>query len=263
VNRRWLRVGVGATGLALIACFELSAPQSGVSAISPIETAWPSVVEGDRLRDSLGQITPLRVDAFDAAGNPIQNPEVHFIVLDRGLHVEAGAVVVGDSVRTTPARIVAQVRAGTAVLQTPEDSIDVVPRPDSIAPAADTTFTPKEFQLSAVTSDALTIKVMSRDPGGGAPRLVRSWIVRYEIVAEPSGVNGQRTALFTGAGTARVVRDTTDANGLANGRTITLQAERLASFQGDQIVDVRATVWRVGTGAGTSILIRVPFRPRP
>jgi hypothetical protein len=266
VNRRWLRAGAGASGLALIACIELSAPQSGLSAISPIETAWPSVVLGDRLRDSLGEIAPLRVEAFDADGKPIENPEIHFIVLDRGLHLETGAVVVGDSIRTTtPARVVAQVRVGTSVLQTPEDSIDIVPRPDSIAPAADTTFGAKEFQLSTlatVASDGLQIKVMSRDPGGGAPQPVRSWIVRYEIVAEPPGVNGQRTALFTGAGTARVVRDTTDANGLANGRTITLQPEQLTSFQGDQVVEVRATVWRVGAGAGTSILIRVPFRPR-
>lgn len=255
---------MGTAGLAVAGCFELSGPQSGLSAISPIETAWPSVVEGDQLRDSLGQVAPLRVEAFDADGNRIENPEIHFIVLDRGLHVDAGAVVVGDSVRTTPARIVAQVRAGTAVLQTPEDSIDVVHRPDSIAPAVDTTFKEKEFQLSTATatSDPLAIKVMSRDPAGGAPRAVRSWIVRYEIVAEPPGVNGQRTALFSDAGTARVVRDTTDANGLADGRTIALQSQLLTSFQGDQVVEVRATVWRVGAGTGTSILIRVPFRPQ-
>jgi hypothetical protein len=261
VSRRSLQAGVGAAGLALVACFELSAPQSGVASISPIETAWPSVVEGDRLRDSLGQIAPLRVDAFDAGGNPIPNPDIRFIVLDRGLHLEPGPVVVGDSIRTTPARVVAQVRAGGSVLQTPEDSIDIVPRPDSIAPAADTTFTPKEYGTSTVTSDSLAIKVLSRDPAGGAARPVRSWIVRYEIVAEPPGVNGQRTALFTGAGTARVVRDTTDADGLANGRRIALQAGLLTSFQEEKVVDVRATVWRVGAGEGTSILIRIPFRP--
>jgi hypothetical protein len=251
-----------AAGLLLLACFELSGPQSGVSAISPIEAAWPSVVKDDQLRDSLGQVAPLRVEAFDADGNLIENPEVHFIVLDRGLHIESGGIVVGDSIRTTPARVVAQVRVGGGVLQTPPDSIDVVPRPDSVAPAQDTTFTAKTFQEldpSPVTSDPVTVKVLSRNPTGGAPTPVRSWVVRYEILDDPDGVDGQPTARFTGAGTAPV-RDTTDANGVANGRTIVLQRALLLPREDDRyVVIVRATVWRVGIGGETSLTFTIPF----
>jgi hypothetical protein len=259
-----MAASVVAAGLLLLACFELSGPQSGVSSISPIDAAWPSVVKDDQLRDSLGQVAPLRVEVFDADGNLIENPEVHFIVLDRGLHVEPGGIVVGDSVRTTPARIVAQVRAGGTVLQTPPDSIDVVPRPDSIAPAQDTTLTAKTFpeiDPSPVTSDPLTVKVLSRNPIGGAPTPVRSWIVRYEILDDdPDGVNGQRTAFFTGAGDAKVVRDTTDANGVANGRTIVLQRALLVRREDARyVVIVRATVWRVGIGGETSLTFTIPF----
>src|SRR3712207_6856348 len=49
----------------------------------------------------------------------------------------------------------------------------------------------------------------------------RSWIVEYEIVTQPPGVNNQNTALFVGGG-ALVSLDTTDAAGVAS-RTISLQ----------------------------------------
>lgn len=263
MSRRWLPAGVLAAGVLVVACFELSGPRSGLSAISPIELAWPSVVLGDQLRDSLGMVAPLTVEAFDGDGEPIDAPEVHFIVLDRGLHVEPGGVVVGDSIRTSPAGVVAQVRVGNDVLQTPVANIDVVPLPDSIAPAQDTVFAVKNFpvtDLDPVTSDPLTVKVLSRNPAGGAPTSVRSWIVRYEILEpRPPGTSDPNTALFSGAGTARVVRDTTDENGLANGRTIALQRRLLPTGLGRHEVRVGVTVWRIGADAARSFVITVPF----
>lgn len=249
MTRRSFPSGVLAAGVVLISCVELSGPGSGLSAISPVVVAWPSVVINDQLRDSLGVVTPLRVDVFDGDGNQVTDGEVRFIALDTGLTIESDGVVVGTRIRTSAARVVAQVRRGGDVLQTPEVNIDVVPQPDSVSPANDTTFAARTFALTdpaAVTSDPLAVTVLSRATGVAGGVGVRSWIVRYDILAEPPGQDGQHTALFTGAGEARVAYDTTDGSGVAKDRTIAFQRSRLTTAVGRHDVTVRAIIRRIG-----------------
>ena len=260
MRRRWVAGSVLAGWVALVSCLELSGPGSGLSAISPIIVPWPSVVLGDQLRDSLGNVTPLRVHVFDGDGIQADDAEVRFIVLDTGLTVQSDGVVLGTTIRSTPARIVAQVRRGGDLLQTPEVGIDVVPLPDSVTPSGDTTFAPKTFPITdpaVVTSDPLVVAVLNRAARVG----VRSWIVRYEIVDEPDGVNGQRTALFTGVSdTTRVTYDTTDGGGLAKRRTVAFQRARLTTAQGRHDVVVVATIRRIGSNAETRTLtFTLPF----
>jgi hypothetical protein len=262
MSRRLFPAGVLTAGVALVACFELSGPRSGLSAISPISVGWPSVVVGDALRDSTGDTAALHVDAFDGDGAPLADAEVRFIALDTGLTVRPDGVVIGINLRQTPARVVAQVLHGDEILQTPEINIDVVPRPDSVAPSNDTTFREDTVPLTdpaPITSDPLTVTVLSKGVGTAAAVAVKSWIVRYEIIAEPAGVDGQRTALFSGAGKARVSLDTTDASGVAS-RTIVLQRALLAPGTGRQNVEVRATIRDAGNnGASKSITFILPF----
>ena len=253
-------------GVALVSCFELSGPQSGVSAVSRIIKAWPSVVVNDSLRDSLGRATALRIDVFDGDGNQVEDAEIRFIVLDTGLTVHADGFVVGTRIRTLPARVVAQVRRGGDLIQTPEDSIDVVPMPDSVLPNRDTTFAAKPFEVinpAVVTSDPLAVTILSRATGVASGVPVRSWIVRYEIPdgGEPVGQNDQHTALFTGAGEARVVYDTTDASGIASGRTIAFQRSRLVTARGTHSVTVHATIRRIGSNSAPprTITFTLPF----
>jgi hypothetical protein len=264
MSRRLLPAGMVAAGAALVACFELSSPPAGLSAISPIEAAWPSVVIGETLRDSTGAVVPLRVEAFDGDGNVVTDATVLFIALDRGLRVDPDGVVHGDSVRTSPVRVVAQVRRGGDVLQSPQLTLDVVPRPDSVSPAHRDTLDPKTFQLAdaaPVTSDPLTVTVLSRTAGGSAAAPVRSWIVRYEITGAPVGVNGQRTAFFTGRGSATVAIDTTDASGVANGLTIVFHQALLPTRFGLHHVEVQATVRERGSHlAGSPVNLVVPFQ---
>lgn len=263
MSRRWFPAGLLAAGAALISCVELSGPSSGLSAISPIIVAWPSVVVNDQLRDSLGAVAPLRVDVFDGEGNEVDDAEVRFIALDTGLTVGLDGIVVGTRIRTSPARVVAQVRRGGDVLQTPEVNVDVVPQPDSVSPTHDTTFAAKTFSITdpaAVTSDPLGVMVLSRGTGGGGAVGVRSWIVRYEILAQPPGQNGQPTALFTGAGEARVTYDTTDATGAAKDRTIAFQRSRLTTALGRHEVSVRAIIRRIGPNqTPDTVTFTLPF----
>jgi hypothetical protein len=249
--------------MVVVACFELSGPPANLLAISTIQFAWPSVVVGDVLRDAEGQEAPLRVEAFDSRGDPVTDATVSYIVLDRGLHVDAAGRVHGDSARDAPARIAAQVRRGADVLQTPEASLDVVPLPDSITPRPDTTFAAKPIPLTdpaPISSDPLDVKVLSKVGGtASAPKPVRSWIVEYEILTQPAGVGGQNTAIFTGGGAARTAVDTTDGAGVAT-RTISLQRALLVSSTGRQNVTVQATIRRIGVSGETrTVLFTLPF----
>jgi hypothetical protein len=252
-----LRGAAIVAGLAVVACFELSGPPGSLLGISAIRPAWPSVVVGDVLRDSEGAAAPLRVEAFDAEGEPVTDATVSYIVLDRGLHVDPDGLVHGDSARDSPARIVAQVRRGNDVLQTPEFGIDVVPRPDSVTPRGDTTFAAKPIPVTdsrPISSDPLNVGVFSN----AAAKAIRSWIVEFEILSQPAGVGGENTAVFAGAGAARTSVDTTDGTGVAS-RTITLQRELLQSTA-RQEVTVRATIRRIGASSQTrTVLFTLPF----
>lgn len=263
MSRRSLPAAALAVGVTVVACFEISGPATGLSAISTIRPAWPAVVVGDALRDSEGDTAALLVEAYGGDGEPVTDAEVRFIPLDRGLHVTTAGVVIGDSIRNS-ARIIAQVSRGGDVLQTPEISIDVVPLPDSVAPtAAETTFTAKPIPVAdpdPIQSDSLKVKVMHKGTAGSAPAPVKSWIVQYEILAPlPPGVGGQRTVLFVGD-TGMVVSDTTDASGVAT-RRIALQRALLMRVD-PYTIDVRATIRRIGTANETrTVLFRVPFVP--
>jgi hypothetical protein len=258
----WAAVLSGAA--LLVACFELSGPTAGLSSISALEVGWPSVVHQDVLRDSTGAIAPLRVEAFDGDGNLVTDGTVTFIALDRGLHVDANGIVHGDSVRTAPVRVVAQVARGGDVIQTPEARIDVVPLPDSLMPASPHTLAEKTFGFTPtdITSDSLEVTLRNRALAATDPQNsgVRSWVIRYEIVAEPPGLNGQRTAFFTGAGTARVTYDTTQASGVANHRRVVLRQTALADRNAPLEVRVIASIRGV---PGSPVTFVVPYRAVP
>ncbi|MDQ3996188.1 MAG: hypothetical protein M3303_04135 [Gemmatimonadota bacterium] len=271
MSRRLFPAGALVAGVALVACFELSGAPSGLSSISRLELAWPAVVVGDSLRDSTGAAAPLRVEAFDADGRLVTDAQVTFIALDTGLRVTAAGFVLGERPRTAPAKIVAQVQRGGDVLQTPEIDVDVVPRPDTVFPAADT-LDVKVYTLAGIadtswiTSDTVNVTVSNRsrlvtDPGTAG---VRSWIVRYEITDAPMGVDNAATAFFAGAGNPGVAVDTTDANGVAGRRvilrTIVLPAESKVSTHE---VEVTVTVRERGQNVpGSPIQVIVPFEIR-
>ena len=271
MRRQGLPAAALAGGVALVACFEISAPAEGLSSISQIQVPWPAVVVGDAMRDSTGATAPLVVEAFGASGEPVTDAQTVFIVLDRGLHVTSAGVVMGDSARTAPARVVAQVSRGGDVLQTPDVSIDVVPLPDSIAPAqAETTFASKPIPVADpadIRSDSLSVKVIHRGTGGtDVTTPVRSWIVRYEIV-DPrigSGVQGPstNTVVFDGlSDTLTATLDTTDASGIAV-RRIRLRRVLLAPTSETITVQVRATIRRIGPASETrTVLFLLPFVP--
>jgi hypothetical protein len=250
-------------GLLVAACVELSGPQEGLSSISPITVAWPSVVEGDVMRDVAGVEAPLHLDVYDGDGNVVTDATVTFVVLDEGVSVDAQGYVHGLSVRSTPARIVAQARRGDDVIQTPAETVYVVPRPDGTRPTSDTTYAVENVPATdpaPIDLDPLTVRVISR--ASGTEEGVRSWLVSYEILREPAGIDGSRTVLFKDGGDpdAIVSADTTDEDGLAS-RTLVLQRLALESrVSGVQSVRVLVTVGNIRPSRiPTMFVITIPI----
>jgi hypothetical protein len=140
-----------------------------------------------------------------------------FILLDRGAHVSPDGYLIGDSVRTTPLRIIGSVGS----LQTSSVNVDVTPLPDSMGytsttPVDTVKFVGADTAASANFSSALGATIVASGTATNSP--VSSVIVRYTIVYAPTPVgNGVAGLLVDPAGHPSAV-DTTDASGQVSRR---------------------------------------------
>ena len=262
--RRVLRLPLLAALAAVTgACLELSGPPDGPAAIGLLHAAWPSVVEGDTLRDSTGAIAPLRVAAFDADGDTLRDAQVQVAVVgepERALAVDAALRVIGLSVRGGAAAS-DTVIAFIGPLQTPKLVLATVKRPDYVTRASAAI---QEQQLSVApgdtaakaTSAQLTVHVWHRPPAGDSVG-VPSWVVSYEVVDQPASTDGLPVA-FVASSAVRSTRDTTDASGAA-GRNLRVRAHRLAQARDTVVVRARVVYRGVELPGVNTLEFRVPL----
>lgn len=198
-------------------------------AVSLESLPFPAVVVGDSLRDTSGTAAPVRATAFNFRGEVLQSAAFRYLVVDRGASIDsATGIVVGDSVRATPVRIVARLNG----LQTNPVQLAVVPRPDSLAAVA--TIDTLRYSLTDSTgnvSDELTVRVL-HDSNPPAP--VASWIVHYSITAPTDTL----LAFMVNGGSSRI--DTTASDGTA-GRRVRIRTQRLTMTSDSVVVLVSAT----------------------
>ena len=222
-------VVLGMVGLAA-ACTDISGSSTSILSITFDSLSAPSVVIGDTLRDTTGAVVRPVVHAFNFQGEEIIPAPVFFLSPDSGITVDsATGIVVGDSLRSTPARIVATVRILQAI-----QNVDVTLRPD-LAQAVNTLdtlqYSPIDTTLNV--SPQLQVKLTH----GLAPNdsVVKSYIVSFAIVAQSDPQLGE---LVNDAGKASVV-DTTDASGIA-GRKIRLHPVFLKSAVDSIVINATA-----------------------
>jgi hypothetical protein len=213
--------------MTALSCGDVPTLPDGVAYISGVVSPSLAVAAGDSLRDSLGNAAPLRVYAFGRNGDTLSGIPVRFLVtsLDTGIEIDetTGLLVASDSVR--PVRIVGQ---AIGLLQTPEFTLQVVPQPDSLQPAAvnDSIKGDPAFAGLGVVSAPLNVTVSGVRKGTRVA--VPYVVVRYEItrvVLRPEG-EGQPDSVFAllddnrrfNPRAPRVAVDTTDASGLASRR---------------------------------------------
>lgn len=231
------------------ACTDVSGNDTTALSIELDVLPSPSVVVGDSMRDTTGAIALPTVHVFNYTGEEIPPDVVRFFSADAGVSIDSiTGVIRGDSLRSTPARIV----AGVGSLQAFQ-TIDVTLRPDNVA--AVTGRDTLQYSLLDSTlnvSSQLTVKVSHGTPP--ADSAVRSYVVSFSVV---SGGDPRLAELLNGTRVSAV--DTTDANGVA-GRAVRVRPVHLTAAIDSVIVD--ATVKYRGTHvSGSPVRLVVEVKP--
>jgi len=246
MSRRWI---VGAVVAAAIAgCVEISDNADNVLSLEFDSLPSPSVVLGDSLRDTTGTIAAPVVRAFNYQGEEIASPPVRFHAPDPGITIDSiTGVIRGDSLRSTPARVVASVGSLQAVQR-----LDVTLRPDAVtAVNGRDTLQYSLLDSTLNVSEQLTVGLTH----GTAPAdsAVQSYVISFAVVSQ---VDPLAAELVSGAKISPI--DTTDASGVA-GRAVKI---RPIYFTGVDSVIVNATVKFRGTPvSGSPVRLVVVLTP--
>jgi len=214
--RRSLLLGASVV-IAAMACGDVPTLDQDIAYISPVLLPAPAVAIGDQLRDSLGNVTPLRIEAFGRNDEQLPDPEATFLptVLPSPVSIDANGFVSASGTVTAVQTVQIVGRVGSK-LQTPPVSLLVVPQPDSLERTSD------EVRTSALPAlDTMRVKVTGINRGGTRVP-VPGIIVRYRITALYGAGAASATALLTLDGgivsrpDSLVAVDTTDASGAAS-----------------------------------------------
>lgn len=224
LSRPLLALGGVAAVWTAVACLDVSSPITGIASISRIVAASPSVVLGDSLRDTAGTAEPLRVYVFAPNGDTVRHATVRFYVVDtlHKLHVDSttGFVWADDSVSPNAAVFaVVQPASGKGSLNTPLDTIPVVPVP--VSATRDTSFL---FAVTAplTATDTLSPGLISPPFGltvkGSGDTPIPKYVVSFELVHWPAAKStdvGPTVVLTSSLSTTDSTYAITDASGRA------------------------------------------------
>ncbi len=237
----------------VLSCTDISGSSTSVLSIQFDSLAAPSVVVGDTLRDTTGAVVLPVVHAFNFKGDEIVPAPVWFQSPDSGVTVDSlTGVLVGDSLRSTAARIIATVGSLQAV-----QKVDVTLRPDKIvAVNASDSLSYSLLDTTLNVSSQLSVKLSHGiSPNDSA---VKSYIVSFAIVSQSDPQLGQ---LVNDAGKPSVV-DTTGSDGVA-GRAIRLHPLFLTSATTVDSIIVNATAKYRGTQvSGSPVRLVLKVKPR-
>jgi hypothetical protein len=256
---------------AAAACVRIETAPDGVTSAQLVDVA-PSIVVGDTLRDSLGAAARLRAVAFGQNGDTLRGDGVRYfavpITADAATDGELPVTVdsISGVVVARPAFIASRVRLSARVAGRLQllDTVDIVPRPDSmtLAPGAPASPGPLAYlcnddrrtldtarvadQLVGTASRPLAAR-LSGD-SAGTRVAIRRYLVEYTIEAEravPEGLaphGDRRPAVYVAPATVDVpIRfDTTSADGITRPR-LRVVPTLLPRATWPDTVDVRVT----------------------
>lgn len=234
MSRRIMVFGAALATVLGAACVKISDNSDAVLSLEFDPLSSPSVVVGDSLRDTTGTLATPTVRAFNYRGEEIVSPPIRFRAPDPGISIDSiTGVISGDSLRTTPVRVVASVGSLQAL-----QLLDITLRPDAVS-ALDGRDTLQYSLLDSTVnvSAALTVKLIHGQPP--LDSAVRSYVISFAVV---SGGNPLFAELVNGGKVSTI--DTTDAAGVA-GRAVKIRPFYLAAPIDSVIVN--ATVKFRGT----------------
>ncbi|HEU4586064.1 MAG TPA: hypothetical protein VFR95_09955 [Gemmatimonadaceae bacterium] len=190
---------MGAAGV--LACTKVNTGPTVPVAIETFAPPLPSVVVGDTMRDTAGNVAPLRATVYNADGNPIPDAPIHFLALDslhRIMLDTVTGIVVGRD--TGQARVIARV----GNLESQPIPITVVLRPTAIIPLdplVDTLNFTIDFTTGRDTLQNLRVRLIHVE--GTDTVGVPSFLVRYDFEYPPGFGNNDSTKVQLVDGTSR------------------------------------------------------------
>jgi hypothetical protein len=184
-------------------------------------SGYRSIVGGDSLRDSLGNVALLRATPFNYKNERVDGATIVFASPDTILLISQEGGVFAKDVRKDKAASLIYASVGS--LQTVPDTLFTVVRADSIRAERDVQTMNVTATGGVSLPDSLPFTVMG-DTAAGKPKVtVRSWLVSYQLVYEgtplsPTDTTKAYTFWPTAGTNARRIAsfiDTTDASGRA------------------------------------------------
>jgi len=243
--RRLGVVAVVAVGALTAGCVKLNTDPSHVVSIFVDTVPYPSVVENDTLRDTLGHVVPLKGQAYNLQGDDVATG-LQFISLDPNLvRITTGTnyAIAGDSAPTT-VRIVAQGQA----LQTTPFNLAIALRPDTVSPdsvidSAGTPTTSDTAQLvrgfcgpTGSVSSQLVAWLRHKTPEGdsGVDNFIMRWVITTpDSIAGTGSINDTaHFAFIVNSAGVPSVRDTTKGGGFST-RYLEFGGEAFKRFRVD------------------------------
>jgi hypothetical protein len=245
-------LALAAVSIAVVAaCTDVSGSSTSVLSIEFDTLPSPSVVVGDTLRDTTGAVVRPVVRAFNFDGDEIPGAPVFFLSPDSGVTVDSvTGIIVGDSLRSTPARIIANVGNLQSIQR-----VNLTLRPDTIVPVS--AFDSLLYSITDTTKFVSLRPLTVMLKHGVAPNdsAVTSYIVSFAIVSQP---DPELAELVNDAGAPSAI-DTTDGSGIA-GRKIRLHPLHLTS-EVDSIVINATAKYRGAPVAGSPVRLVLLFKP--
>jgi hypothetical protein len=242
-------VGLG-VAVVVAACVDLSAPNDKPASISQVQLPAFFVVEGDTLRDTLGNAVPPSIIAYDGAGNALTSFESRFFITDSApaLHFNPdstlSATQPGDTAGAT-AHIIGQI----AGLSTAAQTIYVTVRPDTLRRESTSSgfdtleYVPNTSADSSAAVKTLNLSTVIHGAGGAA---VPGVFVRYALKTQAASSSTTALSVYLRDDGNKVfpfgtsTPDTGNASGVTS-RTLVVNGKYFPAGQGPDTVVIEAT----------------------
>lgn len=264
--RRFVLLAGLSLGAMVAACTDVSTDPNTVVAIRFNGSAYPSIVAGDSLRDSLGVLQPLSVTGLNYRGDSVASAKFVFSSPDTVLRMFSDGVVF--AIPKKPVATPARVYATAGSLQSNPDTLLIVARADSIKAekSADTI----RFVAGApfgVISDTLRFTLFGDTVAGAPKTLVPGWLVSFQLrhkgtLIAPTDTAFAYTYTLTNSASPKILRgfvDTTDASGRVDRRVLVRQLSPLTSEDTVFLI----TTARARKAGSDPIKIETPIILRP
>lgn len=257
---RWAApVAIVIAALVGAACTSVTTDAGRAVALEFDTLAFPAIVTGDTLRDSLGVVAKLHPIAYNSSGAIITGAKFSFVTFDTGATITSDGIVTAQA-RSGSVRFLASVNG----LQSPSRTLEITRRPDTVFATGKTRDTLKYVLPDVATTNSYTgfgVTLVSGDSTGGV-KFPKGWLVSYQVryrgVAKSVGDTTIATLLNESQRPSVV--DTSDASGVT-ARSLRVRPSGLLS--GVDSIEVFATVRYKGAAVkGSPVRFVLQTRPK-